>query len=366
MRLGYRLEQLAKRTLLPWLERRVARPVLRPEEVHADGIRRILVIRQHDYLGDFLVATPVFRALRRAYPGAHIAALVSPYFADVARPHPFIDDVLVFWGRPRQWTLSRYRAFRRQLLAGWDLAIVLHTVSHSFTSDWLAYRSRARYVLGTEDFVFPGCKGNFFYHLRAPASEPRAHQSQRNLDIVRHLGIPAEDVRMVMEVLPEELESARESLARAGLDPGRPAFALHVGAGKTANRWPIPRFVELADRLRAERNAQIVLFWGPREQDLAESFTRLASHAPIAVAPGDLRRLAAHLCQCDALVCNDTGVMHLAAALDVPLVALFGPEDPSLWKPVGEAFRAVAAKDGRIASITPDEVLKALEGIADA
>lgn len=385
--LWYRFEQIFKRNALRWLEKLLAREPLSPAQINLAEIKRVLVIRQHDMLGDFILATPVLPALRAALPQAHIGVLVRGYFAEVVAQHAEVDEVLLFHEHGTQWTFARAWRFWQQLRSGWDLTIVLNTVSHSLTSDLLAYFSKARYILGSEHRVWEGCSRNFFYHLLAPYSAEEKHQSERNLDIVRYLGIASQGAAEVMHLTQEErarafiklkengLASSRApTVAQASLPadkkpvlltpgslPAKLVIGMHVGAGKIPNRWPIEKFAELAQRLREEHEAEMVLFWGKNESELAEKFCAQVHFAPIKIAPTSLREMAACFTHCAAMICNDTGVMHVCAAVDVPLVAIFGPTPPELWKPVGEKFIAVRGKDETTANVSVEEVRLALE-----
>ncbi len=359
----YRLEQLFKRNALRWLEKLFAQKILSSEQINLAAIKRILVIRQHDMLGDFILATPVLPALRAALPQAHIGVLVRGYFADVVAQHAAVNEVLLFHEHGTQWTLPHAWRFWKQLRSGWDLTIVLNTVSHSLTSDLLAYFSKAKYVLGSEHRVWEGCSRNFFYNLLAPYSAEEKHQSERNLDIVRRLGVRSQSAAEVMHLTSEEHARAFIKLKESGLRPDTLVIGMHVGAGKIPNRWPIEKFAELAQRLREEHDAEVILFWGKNEGELAEKFCALVRFAPIKIAPTGLREMAACFTHCSALVCNDTGVMHVCAAVGVPLVAIFGPTPPELWKPIGEKFLAVRGKDETTASVRVAEVQIALESL---
>ncbi len=356
----YRVEQYFKRNALRWLEKLLAKEVLPPEQVNFAEIKRILVVRQHDMLGDFILATPVLSALRQNFPRAHIGVLVREYFADVVASHADVDEVLLFHEHGTRWSLRRAWSLWRQLRRGWDLTIVLNTVSHSLTSDLLAHFSKAKYVLGSEHRVFAGCSRNFFYDLLAPYAAEERHQSERNLDIVRYLGVEAKEAAEVMHLTSAERERALIKLKGMRLRADGLVIGMHVGAGKISNRWPIEKFAELAQRLHDEHGAQILLFWGKNENDLAEKICRLVRFAPIKVPPTSLREMAACFTHCEALVCNDTGVMHVCAAVNVPLVAIFGPTPPALWKPMGERFIAIYGRDQTTASVSVGEVYAAL------
>ncbi|MFQ5628936.1 MAG: glycosyltransferase family 9 protein, partial [bacterium] len=319
----------------------LGKEAIQPGLVNFSEIRSILVVRQHDQLGDFLLSTPVLRALRAHFPKARIGVVVRDYFADVVLNNPLVDEVLVFHEDGKKWTQQTIVDFWKQLRSGWDLAIVLNTVSHSLTTDLLAHFSQAKFILGSEHKVFPDCSRNFIYNLVAQYWPHARHQSARNLDIVRHIGVDTSDLSEFMYLEKNEIEAARKELLDLKVQPGKMAIGMHVGAGKLYNRWPVGRYGELAQLLKNNNDLQILLFWGPGEEQLADHFCKYTQFKPIKIAPVSLRKLAAYFKHCDALVCNDTGVMHLAAAVNVPLVAIFGPTDPAEWKPIGENFIAL-------------------------
>jgi heptosyltransferase-2 len=101
-----------------------------------------------------------------------------------------------------------------------------------------------------------------------------------------------------------------------------------------------------------------VLCWGPHEHALATEFRQLVDFEIVNVPPGTLRTLAAIISQCDLLICNDTGIMHLGASVGLPLVAIFGPTDPVEWKPVGENVVAIRGDDETVDSVTVESVLE--------
>lgn len=356
-----RIEQYIKKNHLAFLERKFSREVILPAFVNYSEIHSILVIRQHDQLGDFLLSTPVLRALREHFPKARIGVVVRDYFAEIVEHNPFVDEILVFHENGRDWTRQRIRRFWRQLRSGWDLAVVLNTVSHSLTSDLLAHFSRAKFILGSEHLVFAECSRNFFYNLVAPYWSEQRHQTERNLDIVRHIGVDTTDLSETMALSREERSDAMIALRELGLLQGKTVIGMHVGAGKLFNRWPVGRFGQLAQMLHDSKVAQVLLFGGPGEEQLVEHLCKYIQFDPIKIPPTSLRRLAAFFTCCDALVCNDTGVMHLAAAVGTPLVAIFGPTDPAEWKPPGKRFVALRDSTRKATdAIDVEQVYKAL------
>lgn len=353
-----RFEQFFKHNQLKFLGRLLGVREKTPAEIDHGAIRRILIVRQHDQLGDFLLATPVFKAVRQRYPAAHITAVTRSYTAHVAEANEYIDAVVPIYEHGGDWTWARAAAVLRLLWSRADLTIVLNTVSHSLTSDLIARFATRGTILGSGHLRFSGTSRNFFYHINAPWIEGVRHQSQRNLDILSPLGIRGEDLREHMRLRPEEQAWAAEHLRQLGREAERPLIALHPGAGKLGNRWPAARFAAAANQLASEIGAQIYVTWGGREDDLGEELLAALDRPPLHSRHAEIRKMAALLAAADLFLCNDTGVMHVGAAVDTPLVAVFGPTDPAQWKPWGEAFVAVRAADHICTSVTLEQLLE--------
>jgi ADP-heptose:LPS heptosyltransferase len=162
-----------------------------------------------------------------------------------------------------------------------------------------------------------------------------------------------------MCLLPDERTRAAEYLRGLGWTGKQPLVIIHPGAGKIANRWPVEYFAEAAKQLLAEDQAQIFITWGSMEPDLGDKLLSLLDRPVMFGRFDDIRELAAVLATADLVLCNDTGVMHLAAAVGRPLVAPFGPTDPAEWKPVGDSFVAIRAGDFKTASVKPEQVVAA-------
>ncbi|MBN1541605.1 glycosyltransferase family 9 protein [candidate division KSB1 bacterium] len=352
-----RIERMSKRLFLSLLQRLAGSGQATAKELTENPPQRILVVRQHDQLGDFLLSTPVFRALRAAYPQAQITVVARSYTADLARHNRYIDGVIEFRDQLRGWTPAYAIDFWRRLRSGHDLAVVLNTVSHSLSSDLIARFSRAPFILGSEHHPFPGFERNFFYNLLAPYRNLPLPQSEKNLDIVRAIGVDTADASEHLTLLSDEKRRAREKLNDLGCDPSVPLVALHPGAGKMLNRWPADRFAETANRLAEIEPLQFLVTWGPAENELGHILLANLKVEAIELHCRDIRELAAVFFHLDLLICNDTGVMHLAAAVETPLVAVFGPTAPEEWKPVGERFVAVRAPDLLCSSVSVEKVV---------
>lgn len=340
--------------------------ILGKSPLHADdfikkNVEKILVIRQHDQLGDLLLSTPVLKALRQHFPQAHIVLLVRNYTHAVVKHNRNIDEVVVFQEIGHNWTLHSAKEFLRQIFTRRDLTIILNTVSHSFTSDLFAFFSRAPYILGSDHLLFDGCKRNFFCNLQAHYQKDIRNQSQRNLDIVRYLGIDTSDPGEHITLLDEEIQWAEKTLKEAGISENELVIGIHPGAGKIGNRWDVTNFARVANLLHQKYQTKIIVNFGPDEHLLADTLTAQLKFTPIILEKLNLRQLAALISRYDLFICNDTGVLHVAAAVGTPLIVIFGPTDPREWKPIGKKFVAVRAEDGRCNSVPVEAVLEKAE-----
>ena len=360
MKIGICFEQWVKRRFLGFLERWLAKVPVSPETLDRKKIKRIIIIRQHDQLGDLLLSTPVFRALKTNLPGVKITTVVRSYTQELMAHHPYIDEVLIFWEDLKDWSLKKWFHFWRVLRSGYDLTVVLNTVSHSLSSDLMAFLTRSPYILGPNHLIFPGCKHNFIYNLCSHHHEGPKHQTERNLDIIRYIGIEPNYKEEEIGIREDEIRDAERYLSR-GNDRRMIRIGIHPGAGKLENRWPGHAFSHAADLLLEQGDIELFLLQGPMEHRLAEEIRDSMRHQCTILAPMQLRELAAVVSCLDLFLCNDTGVMHVAASVGTTLIALFGPTDPVEWKPIGERYIALKAEDGKIDSISPEAVVSAAQ-----
>ncbi len=353
-----KIEQYFKRHCIQYLEKLYSKPLLSIEDVDFTRIKRILVIRFRGQLGDFLLSTPAIKALRHCFPKADIGIVVRSYFAGLMVDNSSIDEVMVFYENGLMWTPKRIWRLWRQLYRQWDMAVVLSLEGHSLTSDIFAYLSGAKYILGSNRFVFPGCSRNFFYNLIPSTSEKKIHQTIRNMELVQYVGTDSSDLAEWIDVDHSERDAVKREFLNQHPDMDGELVGLHIGASKIENRWPVEKFCELARLLHTQYRLDIIVFWGPNEEELAEQFFHSVKTKTIAFEPSTLRKQALNFTLCDVVVCNDTGTMHLCAAVGTPLVSLFGPTDPKYWKPIGDRFVALRGKSHLVENISVNQVCR--------
>jgi heptosyltransferase-2 len=331
----------------------------------ADAVRSILIVRQHNQLGDMLCVVPLLRSLRQKYPNAHLALIASPVNADVMQGNRYLDEVILF---DKQTILShgRFHPIALYKFIGalrdrkFSLAIVPSTVSVSFTSDLLAYLSGARHRIGAGNLSGTSNPSGFLFTIPMTLdwrSTPDRHQTLRNLDSAAALSLSSDDLTLEMTLSGHEETGGK--LYVGSLKQGRRyAIGFHPGAGKAPNRWPADRFAILMDRLVQEFDAAAIITCGPMDSDHVKEVERHLHNSYYLLASQAIRRVASILRWLDLVVTNDTGIMHVAAAVGVPVLSLFGPTSPEQWAPPGERNRYIRGRDGDIKSISVEEVLE--------
>ncbi len=307
-------------------------------DVDLMNARRILIVRL-SALGDVVHALPVLDALRRARPDAQIGWLVEERHASVLEGHPQLDCIFV-WSRRELSVLLRrgrvlaalrlaLRRLRELRAARFDVSI---DAQCNLRSSLLAWLSGAPRRIG---FAPPYTKEKAHWLMTDRVAVPLGGQLkvERNLALLAPFGIDTRGARPRLAIPEAARVGAR---AFRGSLRATELVALHPGVSGfgAIKQWAPERFAGVARRLSAERGALCLVTWGPGERALAEGIVQ-ASEGAAQLAPEtrSLLELAALYEVCDAVVGGDTGPVHLAAALGVPVVGLYGPKDPAIYAP---------------------------------
>ncbi len=292
------------------------------------NIDKILVIRV-DGIGDLLNSTPAIALLRENYPSAEITVLARPLNAAVLIGNPDVDRIRIFDrdGKHRG-VFAQFQFYRELRRERYQLVVAIQT---AMWSHLVAFLSGAPYRLGRYQKRF---RSTLTHAWRGKYRKGETHEVDRNLELVRLICHGAGNRKLVLHLSPDEIATAKAQLAAWGIGGESLVIGIHPGGSSFDKRWPEKRYAELADRLAHHYDATILLLRGPGEEALTDNIQK-AMHSPaITHAPETIRELGALLSCCDVVVCNDSGPMHLAAAVDVPTVAIFGPTDHVAWHPL--------------------------------
>lgn len=313
---------------------------------------KVLIVRL-GAIGDVTNALVVARGLERARPDVTLGWAVHDLALPLVSGHPSVDRVHL-WRRgsgPGGW-----RALVRELRAErYELAIDLQRLQKSAL---LARASGAPRVLGYDRGRTKEASWLWTRERLAPG-DPGKHMVEQYLDVLRHLGVADPAPERLLPADPAAEAWAEElvgGLARAPL-------VLALGASKPPNRWAPERFTALVEALLAEGRAPLVLAGGPEDRThFAPTVEALTGREGVLdlVGRSSLAQLVALLRRARRFVGCDSGPMHLAAALDVPVVALFGPADPRRTGPFGANHVVVRGPDRSMGSVSVEAVLEAV------
>ncbi len=320
-------------------------------KANASGIRTVLVFRALN-LGDMLCAVPALRALRAGLPHARISLCGLPWARSfVRRFSRYLDEFIEFPGYPglpeRNCSGSDLNAFLRQMQdRRFDLAIQMH--GSGSISNAVIESVGARFVAGFHPEGFPVRDRHLF--AAYPASLPEV---ERNLSLIRLIGFSASDPELEFPFLPDDGLDLSAS-AELHAIPARTYACIHPGASSRTKCWPVAHFAAVASHLR-QWGLTVVVTGNRHESDLAAAISELLQHDCIDAASLDLSlgSLALLIRDSRLLVCNDTGVSHIASALRVPSVVLFSTADPLRWAPRDCGLHRSLGGQGTIPSV-PD------------
>lgn len=297
--------------------------------------RNILCVRL-DYLGDVLMTTPALRALRESLPGCRLTLLTSASGAAVARHIPEIDDTIVYappWLKSSPVREPEYQLEMAQTLRqrGFDGAVLFTAYSQNpLPTAMLCHLAHIPLRLAH-------CHENPYQLLTDWILDPEPsqgirHEVRRQLDLVASIGCRAADERLSFAVSRADLAWVRRRLRQTGAAADQPWVLLHPGATAVSRRYPAAHWAQVAAGLHAEFGVNLLLTGDAGETELTASIIAASGVKPAAIhslaGELDLGRLGAAIKLASAVVSNNTGPAHMAAAIGTPLVDLYALTNP--------------------------------------
>lgn len=309
---------------------------------------RILIIKLSS-LGDVIHTLPALAALRKAYPRAHLSWLVEPESAELLLDHPALDQVLVIpknrWCREaaslRRWPAlgKEFRHFLHALRGvRYDIVLDFQGLLKSGVLTGLARGKRkVGFAPGKE-------RGDIFLNEKVPYPVELLHAVRRYLLLTEHLACPVTTPSFSISLSQQHRNRVIALLRQHHLACQQPLVLLHPGTRWQSKLWKEEHWAALGDRLQDELEAQVVFTGSTEDRALVERIRgRMRAPGVTTVGELDLKELAFLQACAEVVVTPDSGPMHLATAMGTPVVALFGPTDPALTGPFGNA-RTVITK----------------------
>ncbi|MBS1911940.1 MAG: glycosyltransferase family 9 protein [Bacteroidetes bacterium] len=300
------------------------------------NVRRILIYKL-DHMGDVLLATPALRAIRRRFPEAEIRIVVGEWSQTVLQNNPNVDEIVIY--NSREFARYPYAAHKfsdlRQKLGSWKPDLVI-----GLRDDWRTVTDR---LLSGARRINRGRVHFREWLERKRTNQPHSHEVKRLWAILRPLGIEPEPVeKLEYWVTDEERKQAAEFMLAHGIEG--PFAIVHAGTSVPLKEWPLDKLAEASRHIASAYGMQVVLIGAPEEVDRSADLVSLIRDlSPVDISGKlNLRGTAALMERASLYLSSDGGAMHVASALGVPTVGLFGPGSYHIFRPVGRHATAIS------------------------
>lgn len=280
-----------------------------------------IIVRMPNWLGDLVMATPILADMRLHWPKAKITAMCQGGLGSVIQEDPHIDEILKF-NRPSGWL---HRQVHGDIIAPlrkgqYDLGILL---TNSFSSAWWFWRGKVKNRLG---FATHGRSWLLDFPIAFPAARKTQHLVLTYKALLQPFGIPLSKTPPRLYLTIEEQKEAQDWLATFRINPQDIVVGINPGAAYgSAKCWLPERFIKLTEKLLENPRVKVIYFGDKAGSSLVLDICAGFSERVINLAgKTSLRQLMAMIQSCHLFLTNDSGPMHVASALSVPLIALFG------------------------------------------
>ena len=293
-------------------------------KIERSRIKNVLIIMMGG-IGNMIFLTPALKALRKALPSSSFCFLLGPYGAEKAvEGSDLLDQKIVVEPEKFRGLSGNMRLIRKLRQENFNLSIT-STGTNPFKSGLLCALAGIEYRVGENI----GGRG-LFYNLKVFFDRDR-HEVESNIHLIQRLGIDAEDRNLFVQRSEKDKESAQKFFSQHSLK-GKQVVGLHPGSGAHQagfKRWPKERFAQLADKLVTDFGASVVIFGGAEEMELAEEIKDGMRSSPlIMTGHSTLAETAALIEKCTLFISNDSGLLHVARAVNTPAIGIFGPTNP--------------------------------------
>jgi len=343
-------------------------------KISTEEIKKILV-RSTNWVGDTVMMIPSLIAIKKTFPHAQITVLATPWVIPLLENHPAVDRTMIMEKGKGLFGSLKELAKIISWLRGerFDLAVLFQ---NAFEAAFLAYMGRVRYIVGYDTEG----RGFFLTHKVVRDRDILSvHQVEYFLGLIEVMGWQVEDREPILYINDEDIESTSLMLPSIGVEDDPFIVGLNPGAVYgSAKRWPEDRFAIIGDWAFKRWGAKVLLFGSLSEREIAARVSHHMHSNPVDLCGRtNLGQAMALIKRCNLFLTNDTGLMHVAAAFNVPIVAIFGSTDPVTTSPISRnarivrhsidcspCLKEVCPSDHRcMLSIEPEEVWKEMEDL---
>jgi heptosyltransferase-2 len=297
----------------------------------------ILVMR-YRFIGDTVLTVPFLRNLRMAYRDAYISMMVAPFSKDVLLGSPYIDNMIIYDPPTIHSDCEgRHKGLIPKLKFIKDLRKIefnkVYILKRSFSSALIAYLSGVKERIGFDT------EGRGYLLTKRVPYRDDIHEVENFLNVLRADSVEIIDKHLELWVSEEEENKADRFLKNNGVDKDDILIGLHPFSAVKERGWHKERFAELVNSMLSE-GFKVIIFGGSND-DIAEIYRFIKGGIINFVGKGRIRDTMALIKRCKLFIGNDSGLIHISAALNTPLIALFGPQSPKKFGPWGENCRII-------------------------
>ncbi len=303
--------------------------------ISSPEVNKILFIRI-DRVGDLVLSTPAIKALKEKYPHSKLIVLASRSNYSLLENNPYVDQTLIY--DAKQSLLMKLKSIKHLRTFGFDMAVDPY-VDYELKTALIAFLSGATKRIG-----YASHGREILFNLPAPEIDENEHFADLTLGVLKPLGIIPKERNPEIFLAEDEKKWASNWLSKRKLD-SRPVVGIHPGAYYESQRWPPDHFSELIRELGKAETRELILFGGPGDEMLLDSIVSSIGSDIRTYIPDDLRKFAALLSCCSVFICNNSGPLHIAVAVNTPTISLMGPTRKDRWMPIGSIHRVLRIDD---------------------
>ena len=294
-------------------------------------VKNILFIRI-DRIGDLVLSTPALKAIKKAYQHAKLVVLSSPSNCSLLFNNPYIDQIIVYDRRNK--LKDRIKIVRQLREYSFDLAIDPYA-DYELETALIALLSGAKKRVGYASYG-----REVFFNIQAPKIKDNQHLVDLTLDILKPLGIMSANKSPELFLSENEKKWARNWLTKRGIG-GKTLVGIHPGGYYETQRWLPERFAEVAKHLIRNGYSDVLIFGVPGDKGLVNRIRSIVEAEVPTYIGGDIRQFASLVCSCKILICNNSGPLHIAVALNIPTISMMGPTNKDRWMPIGDIHKVL-------------------------
>ena len=294
-------------------------------------INKILFIRI-DRIGDLVLSTPAITALKCAFPKSELTVLTSITNKSILINNPYVDKIVVY--NHRHNLRDKFRIIKNLRNIRFDLSVDPY-VGYELKSALISAVIGSKLRIGYAAYGREAC-----FNLATSIDRTSKHFIDLTLGVLKPLGIHCEDKTPEIFLSKKEKAWAKNFLNNK-VKRNRPIIGIHPGAYYESQRWPVKNFADLTTILQKKLKSNIIIFGGPGDHEIIDQIAATTTGNVFVHLTDDLRQFIALMSECSLLICNNSGPLHIAAALNKATVSTMGPTNKARWMPIGNLHKVL-------------------------